>query len=470
MTAASFVSRLLTLGGDRRIQVREGHNTNQYGSSPFPRATLSYASSTANDISLPAFEHLSHLLSRWPQNAMSDPAFYADSLEGLRHRFREAFGCGASTEVVFAPSGTDLEYVALALAGPCVTNILIGADEVGSGCVLSAAGRWFAKETAVTSPVPKGDPLAGMERTDLHEIPVRDAFGAGRSSAQIASDIEALASDAERNGTTCLVHVVYGSKPGLVLPGLADLDILRARFPAMKVVVDACQARIGRAEIAELLGRDCMVLLTGSKFMGGPPFSGIGLVPQSWSPRRRLPEALAKVFRRGEWPGAWTGCENLPDSANPGLLLRLEAALFELERFRAICGDDLDRVIGRFGFHIRSLANAIGAGLVEPCLNPGALHTATLATLDLTPLPARPDFTMAQRWHKVLAARGMRLGQPVKCIPMGNGKWGGTLRLSLSMPLIGELAALSPHDLDARLSHDMRSIANVIIAAQRGVA
>lgn len=469
MTAASFASRLLTLGGDRRITVRPGQNTNQYGSSPFPRSTLGYASSTANDISLPAFDHLQGVMAAWPEAATSDGRFYADALESLRRRMRAAWRLNGDTQIVFAPSGTDLEYVALTLAGPKVTNVLIGADEVGSGCALSAGGRYFAKETALLAAAPKGAAIAGLEDTLIYDIAVRDKGGAPRSSDEIAAAIAQIAADAQSAGRTCLVHVVYGSKTGLILPALDELHALMARFPGLKVVVDACQARVTGKDIAALLARDCIVLMTGSKFMGGPPFSGFALVPPAWADGAVIAPGLADVFRRGEWPESWPGCDVLPDGSNPGLLLRLEAALFELERFLAIDGERVDAVIGRFGHYVRALAAMLGAGLVAPCLAPGALHTSTLATLDLTALPARPDFAAAQRLHKVLAARGLRLGQPVKCIPQAGG-WGGTLRLSLSMPLIGELAALGNEELDIRLSKDMGRIGAVIAAAQRIVA
>lgn len=469
MTEASFVSRLLTLGGDRRIIVRNGQNTNQYGSSPFPRSTVGYASSTSNDISLPAFQHLTTMMEQWPEGAPSDAHFYASQLEQMRRRLRAAYGLSDDTEVIFAPSGTDLEYVPLTLAGPRVTNVLIGADEVGSGCILSGSGRYFAKETAVLGSTIKGDPVAGLEDTMLHDIPVRDAGGVARSSSEIRSEIASIARASAAEQRTCLVHMVYGSKTGLVLPSLADLDALRGEYPTLKIVVDACQARVTRTEIAALLERDCAVLLTGSKFIGGPPFSGMALVPAVWRPDAPIASGLSNVFRRGEWPLAWDACDVLSEGANPGLLLRLAAALFELERFHALDRQAVGHVIDRFGMHVRNLADRLGAGLVEPCLQPGPLHTSTLATLDLSTLPARPDFAMAQRWHRVLAARGLRLGQPVKCIPRTGG-WGGTLRLSLSMPLICELAALPSDALDARQTRDMDRIFAVIAAAQRGAA
>ena len=39
--------------------------------------------------------------------------------------------------------------------------------------------------------------------------------------------------------------------------------------------------------------------------------------------QRPLPEGLATIFRRAEWPEAWPGRDRLEDGANPGLLLRL---------------------------------------------------------------------------------------------------------------------------------------------------
>src|SRR5690606_1501 len=98
-------------------------------------------------------------------------------------------------------------------------------------------------------------------------------------------------------------------------------------------------------------------------------------------------------------------------------------------------------VIEEFGKSVSELAHRLDAGIVSPALTGDGLHVSTLATLDLSALPGNPDFAVAQRWHRVLAARGLRLGQPVKCVRHGAGGWAGTLRISLSMPLISTLAA-----------------------------
>ena len=93
---------------------------------------------------------------------------------------------------------------------------------------------------------------------------------APRSPIKVRAEVRCAVAE----GRHALLHVVHGSKTGLILPKLAEIDALRSEFgDAMSLVVDACQARIARTAVGEYLERGAVVLLTGSKFMGGPPFS-----------------------------------------------------------------------------------------------------------------------------------------------------------------------------------------------------
>lgn len=458
----------LASGGDARITLDPASGLNRYLSAPHPREVLAYSSSTVSDISADAF---AHLLARGGAGATQA---YDARLEAMRGRIRAAYGVGADTEIVFAPSGTDLEYVALALAlgrsAKGIHNVLLGADETGSGCIHSAHGRFFAKETALVDGVAPGQDVAGMGEITLIDVPVRCPDGVARSSAEIAAGMAQEIAAARALGKHSVVHCVHGSTTGLVLPALADLEALMAAFGEdATFVVDACQARITSAAIADYLARGLIVLMTGSKFVGAPPFNGWALVPAALAARAApLPHGFAQIFRRAEWPARWPGADSLEDSANPALALRLEAALFEIERFQAIPMTRIEAMIAAFEKALQThLLSPLGLARVTPGsgdVGDSPIEMRTLATLDLSGLPGLESFDAAQAAHKAMAMGGIRLGQPVKCVRVDGG-WGGTMRVGLSMPQIAGWNALSAEALAAGLAADMARIAEGLAAA-----
>jgi len=472
--------QLMTRGCDARIVLDPATGLNRYYSAPRPRDVIAYASSTANDISAAAFARVEEVLAEVGVAPSAD--VYAARLEAMRGRIRAAYNVPDEVGIVFAPSGTDLEYVALALVAgraPGGTNaVLLGADEVGSGCVHSAHGRYFANETALGVAVAPGQPVPGLgdATPDLLDVPVRDRDGRVRESAEIAARMDASIAAARAASRHSLVHIVHGSKTGLILPALEDVDALEAAHEeAMTLVVDACQARITSRAVADYLARDAIVFITGSKFMGGPPFSGFALVPPALAAKApALPEGLATVFRRAEWPAGWPGAEILPESVNIGLLLRLEASLFELERFQALETGAVWRVIHAFHAAVRSqIVAQTGARRVAP-YPPGHVEDAdthpiemrTLSTLDLSRLvEGGASFEDAQAWHKAMALAGVRVGQPVKCVRLADGRWGATLRIGLAMGQVVDAAGLDDAALTARFEADMAAIREALAAA-----
>jgi hypothetical protein len=475
----SAAVRLMTTGGDARLVLDAATGLNRYFSAPRPSSVLAFASSTANDISAEAFAHVEALLAEMGPEPSAES--YGERLEALRGRIRRAYSVPDEVEIVFAPSGTDLEYVALAcVAGRApggIHNILLGADEVGSGCIHSAHGRYFAEATALGVPTVAGDPVPGLGEThvDMIDIKVRDRQGRARPSPEITARIDEAVEVAQAASRHALVHVVHGSKTGLILPSLGDIDRLRADHgDAASLVVDACQARITSPAVADYLARGAIVFVTGSKFMGGPPFSGFALVPRIFRQRAHaLPRGFATLFRRAEWPAAWPGAETLEDSGGPGLLLRLEASIFELERFQALPLDEVTRIILAFHAAVRAeIVDKTAARRVAP-YPPGEREEAdthpiemrTLSTLDLSAFGSGgATFDEAQGWHKAMLAHGVRLGQPVKCVRLADGGWGATLRIGLSMPQMVERAALSDEALARSFDRDMAVVREALEA------
>jgi hypothetical protein len=454
----------MTRGGDARITLDPRTGLNRYSSTPFPRDVLAFASSTANDLSPEADDWLR---ARYPAGAamLGNGAAYAACLDELRVSIRAAYGLAPDIDVFFAASGTDLEYVGLlAAAGSMpdgIENHLLGADEVGSGCIYSAAGQYFAGETALGFSVAAGQHVAGLPPVEMGAMPLRTDLGDARASSAISEDLETLIEGSLQRGRFPLAHVVHSSKTGLVVPRLGHVDALRERFgEKVCFVVDACQARITSEAVAQYLERGMIVFLTGSKFMGGPPFSGFALLPPGFAARAApLAEGMARIFRRAEIPEAWQGREICEDTGNPGLALRLNAALFELSRFQALGLDRIARVVDVFAEATDAMANRLDVRTVpnvpasrpdEPLERP--IELRTLITLDLCrgcdgSLRRSLTFDDATRIHAALIAEGIRLGQPVRCVRTADGGWGATLRIGLSMPQITRLSCLDDPDL-----------------------
>ncbi|MEL6529577.1 MAG: hypothetical protein AAGK01_02235 [Pseudomonadota bacterium] len=453
----------LSAGGDARITLCPEMGLNKYLSAPHPREVLAYSSSTVSDISAEAFAHLLAL------DEAGEDATYREQLTALSGRILAAYGIGHDAALVFAPSGTDLEYIALAAVHgrgeEGVHNILLGADEIGSGCIHSAHGRYFARETALIDDVAPALDVPGFGAISLVDIPVRCERGMACTSAEISAAMAAEIAQAKVAGKHSLVHCVHGSKTGLVLPNRTDLMALMMQFSGdATFVVDACQARITSEAVAEYLDLGCIVLMTGSKFMGAPPFNGWALLPKTMvAGARALPSGFASIFRRAEFPETWDGRDQLPESGNPSLVLRLTAAVFELERFQQIAMIDIERMIEAFECALtRHVIEPLGASRVSP--DKGAMaqdcpiEMRTLATLDVSGIAGLRTFEDAQRVHRVLALDGVRLGQPVKCVQLDEG-WGGTLRIGLSMPQMSRWAGLDAGEMQAELASDMARIA-----------
>jgi hypothetical protein len=207
--------------------------------------------------------------------------------------------------------------------------------------------------------------------------------------------------------------------------------------------------------------------------MGGPPFNGFAVIPAAVARRAgTLPIGLADVFSRSEWPSTWPGRATLPDEGNPGLWLRFEASIFELERFQALPMSAVERVISAFQ---RALHNELAGRLQLPLVRPSApgeddeevehpIEMRTLVTLDVSSLPAARRFEDARRVHRELALSGIRLGQPARCVRTNGNEWGGTLRVGLSMPQVVAFAALDDTALYESLCSDMRRIADALQA------
>lgn len=338
-----IVRHLLVQGGDERIALDPATGRNRYGCGAAPDDCLAFGSSTASSISAQAFASLAPCAERLLDYPSPSRA-YAVETEIARRRLARL--CGLPTEaaanIVLAPSGTDLHLIAADLArgaslAPLVT-VMADPAETGRGVPDAVRSRRFATASAHGAACIPGQPLPGAPEGRLATVALRHADGAPRSVQAVDDDVERLCRSALTSGAQVLLVLVDVSKTGLMGPSQACAVALKQQFPALMVLVDACQFRLSPASLAAYLADDILVAVTGSKFVAGPAFSGALIIPEASAPRlhrHALLPALGDYSSRHDWPAAFVGRAVLPDLPNLGLLMRWLAALDELTGFHA---------------------------------------------------------------------------------------------------------------------------------------
>lgn len=367
-TEVPSIAELLVQGGDGRIQLDPLRGVNQYGCpiAPDP-ALLAFGSSTASVISAGAWAALVEPHDRLRQALAAAPPGEVHQREMLAIRHTLCRWCGlaeAAVDVVFAASGTDIHLIVGQLcraAGP-VRAIMVEPSETGSGVPAAVSGHHFGQRTALGTSVKPGSDVAADTAVDVSAVAVRQADGGLRPAEEIDADFAHQVAAAIAAGQSALLIQIAPSKTGIVAPSHAMVAHLQQQYgDKLAVLVDACQMRSSPATLQGHLQRGCMVAITGSKFLTGPTFSGALLIPAPVGQRLRqhaLPSALRTYSCPGDWPDDWPGVKQLPDLGNFGLVLRWQAALYELAQFAMLAPADIERTV-------HALAQAIQQRLAD---------------------------------------------------------------------------------------------------------
>jgi hypothetical protein len=421
------LDRLLSCGGDPRLSIDPATRVNEYGCAPFPCPEISsFASSTATSISERAYDRVINARESLMQSAIAvgiDAAFDA-RVETMRHRLKACLGLSrTAAEVVFSPSGTDSQlqalFLARALLGPALTTVIVAADQTGSGTADTARGCHFSAATASGCRVRKGEPLAGLAQSVASlALPLFDETGECLPRAE--SDLLVLDAVGQvvASGSNVVLQVMDSSKLGWRAPSDQCLDDISARWPTqVQVVVDACQMRLGRPRLQKYLDRGYMVIVTGSKFFTGPPFSGALLIPQRLSNTLGAVTEVADGFRdygsRSDWPMSWTALRSrFPIRANFGQWLRWEAALDEIRAYYSVPGEFRRLALTTFGNGVeRIIASSPSLRLLPPQqrLEHGSVDDEELAQTTIFPFVIRRDGRVlslddCRKIHRALAS------------------------------------------------------------------
>ncbi|WP_194394137.1 hypothetical protein [Bradyrhizobium sp. CCBAU 51765] len=339
---------LLVSGGDPRLALDPEDRVNAYGCAASPEPEIwNFASSTASTISQAAYDRAALAREELMHKCLFDEVEVAFDArcEDMRDELRGHLQLSPRVDVVFSPSGTDSQLHALFLArtilGARPVTIVVGADQTGSGTIHTARGHHFSSMTASGVAVRKDGAVAGLAGASL-ALPLREAAPGIAMRADADAAVLHAVEATIAQGAPVLLQIMDSSKLGWRAPSAACLDEIARRWPReVQIIVDACQARLGRRRLRSYLDRGYMVLITGSKFFGGPAFSGALLVPKGLSRSLDRGEGIAPgIFDyagRCDWPVAWTALRSrFERRPNFGQWLRWEAALAEIGSYYAV--------------------------------------------------------------------------------------------------------------------------------------
>lgn len=499
---------LLVSGGDPRLTLDAGDRVNAYGCAVSPEPEVwNFASSTASTISQSAYDRVALAREELMHRCLFDEVEVAFDArcEDMREQLRRHLKLAPRVDIVFSPSGTDSQLHALFLAravlGAPPVTIVVGTDQTGSGAVHTARGHHFSAMTASGLAVRKDGAVAGLAG-DSVAVPL---LGAGPGIAMRSDADEAVLRAVEATiaqGAPVLLQIMDASKLGWRAPSASCLDEIARRWPRkVQVLVDACQARLGRRRLRAYLDRGYMVLMTGSKFFGGPAFSGALLVPKGLARSVDRIEGIAPGFfdyaGRCDWPMAWTALRSrFERRPNFGQWLRWEAALAEIGSYYAVPGAFRAKALAELAAGIDSMI-ALSPSL---CLLPAATETAGTDDEEFTQRTIFP-FTLLRNGapvsiaetsavHRALArdmneeisgsaadrqvaAQRCLIGQPIR-LERPNEAPQVMLRLCIGARLVTEAWSADPAQAQHNVQHVLDRIAHVLVKIEllldRGMA
>lgn len=466
---ASSLADLLADGGDSR-QVVDAHGLNKYGCSYEPDPHLiALGSCTASTVSPTGYAAAERVLG-WLR-AIDDEysAHAADDLhENIRHQLQALLVDRRTppVEIALTPSGTDAELVALDLFASRddapIENLIVGPAEVGSGTTLAAGALQFDTHLPNGSPGRSGVAVdeALAARTTVRRINMRTPAGDERDDRDIDAEIDQLVSSAVGRGARVLVHVVAHSKTGVHAPSLSEVDrLVELHGDRVGVVIDAAQGRFSRRGLNESLRAGRMVIVTGSKFFGGPPFAGALLVPGQWAPdaAHRFPMGFSDFFTTSQMPTRWQAARDaLPPYPNIGLLLRWHAALAEMASYYAVPSRLRLEVLRAFEAMVPEIwsgATSVTVNAVSPPLLENETHRLLESKTTVFPFSVStagreltyPELLQVYRWmredvrtldtdatadQRAILSRQIMIGQPVRLSSDDEGA--AVLRVAIS--------------------------------------
>lgn len=360
---------LLTTGGDDRSLILPESGANKYHIRPVPIEShqIFRGSCTGNPPTKSAFEATKKF---YEENLESIQSCQLDSalrdiFKEQRERLKKYLDLPEGAEVIIAPSGSDAEYLPIAIAKALhpdkkIVNGVTQLNEIGAGTAPASTGKFFSKY----APFLGDHGLDYLEGFDGIEGIVVDARNKDGSVVDAAQKMDEFAKEQIALGNYPIVHAVFGGKTGLrdtVMPSSID------EGDTSMAIVDACQGRFTLAEMKEWMDNDAIVLFTASKFFQAPPFCAAVIIPPSIAEKLSTADAPKEMLGANGLLGFVTDKElpscmdswkpYLNDDAinNVGLALRWQAGLFSMEKLESISDDERTTLVDEWAAKVKNM-------------------------------------------------------------------------------------------------------------------
>jgi len=337
--------QFVTSGGDERINLNPETKTNKYHLNPLKFDGLfQRGSCTCGTFTPFGFEVANRFIDSFSEEK------YATILNEQTNRLKNLLNNSElDFDVFYGPSGTDMMYLPLLFQkmlkpNSTIINIVSCPEELGSGSKNAAECKYFSQLNQFGEQIPCGESISIDINSKVFYLPAREKQG------HIENRNKAIREIIMRNsGEPIIGNLVFGSKSGI-----KDDLLIIDDFPEIMWVVDMCQFRTDRDLIYDLISKDVLIMVTGSKFYQAPPYCGALLVPVKWTKMLKdvsgYPASyLNRIFSAFDFPEALQNIrENLVPFKNVGLRLRWEVALSEMEAYLSFPQEETNAFIRRW--------------------------------------------------------------------------------------------------------------------------
>ena len=372
---------LLSLGGDDRSYINPQTLKNKYHTSTLPLFDYQRSSCTSSSISFETYLQLEQehfeLMAQFANNEIeTDTIFRNQNYEILSYFVSP--NLKEQVSLLSTPSGTDVEFLCSWLgvlrhlelypeASSVDVSVFINGDlEVGSGTKLAGGLKHF------NTILPQGIP-AEMGQSICENSPANievksfftrdDKTNVYNSTASEEKLYQTVKEEVAQNKVV-VFHYVHSSKTGVCIPSYDMANKIKRDFgDKVVMIVDAAQMRLRSDSVEQYLDQKMNIIVTGSKFIGGAPFSGALLVNEKdahtfLEAKTKLPVEFENYFdqhgindlvKRETTQTAWS---------NWGLFMRWEVALHEMKQFDRIPLEFSNRFIAEWGKRVEKMIEA----------------------------------------------------------------------------------------------------------------